>query len=191
LRKRVVLELQALGKPALGDGQHLREEPVLHLAVETVLRGPVGAFLGHGGAINAILVDFYPSPPAAPGADGHSQADPYPVALAAGASVLTADFGYRPAGVADSGVIGDLIWVESDGDGRFGAGDVGQAGVTVELSQNNEVIAATTSGAGGRYSFVRLPAGTYALQVSDDFGVLAGLAPPGPRAAARPDNKKK
>jgi len=149
---------------------------------------PAGNYLVHVSATNAILVDFDPSPPGTPGADGHSQADPYPVALAAGASVLTADFGYRPAGVADSGVIGDLIWVESDGDGRFGASDVGQAGVTVELSQNNEVIAATTSGAGGRYSFVRLPAGTYALQVSDDFGVLVGLAPTVMGAAPGQDN---
>ncbi|MGC8782073.1 MAG: SdrD B-like domain-containing protein, partial [Anaerolineae bacterium] len=142
----------------------------------------------HVSATNAVLVDGLPSPLGTPGADGHNQADPYPIALAPGASVLTADFGFRPAGVADSGVIGDLVWVESDGDGFSGAGDVGQAGVTVELSQNGEVIAATTAGAGGRFSFVHLPAGVYSLQISDDFGVLAGLSPTVPGAAPGQDN---
>lgn len=174
-------------------------EPIIATAVTSstldVLSGnyrfvgvPAGNYLVHVSATNAILVDYVPAPLGAPNADGHNQADPYPVALAVGANVLTADFGYSPAVAPESGVIGDLVWVESDGDGRFGAGDVGQAGVTVELSQNGEVIAATTSGAGGRYSFVRLPAGTYALQVSDDFGVLAGLTSTVAGAAPGQDN---
>ncbi|MCX7671314.1 MAG: hypothetical protein N2439_14755, partial [Anaerolineae bacterium] len=120
---------------------------------------PTGNYLVHVSATNAVLVDYLPSPLGTPNADGHHQADPYPVTLAAGANIVTADFGFRSAGVPHSGMIGDLVWIETDGDGRFGAGDSGQAGVTIELSQNDEVIALTTTGADGRYRFVHLPAG--------------------------------
>ncbi len=37
LRERVVLAMDALGEPALGDREHLREEPGLNLAVERVI----------------------------------------------------------------------------------------------------------------------------------------------------------
>ncbi len=149
---------------------------------------PAGNYLVHVSAVNALLLDYRQAPLGTPNADGHNQADPYPVTLAAGGRVLTADFGYFLADLPDSGMIGNQLWVESDGDAAFGGADVGQAGVTVELSQAGEVIAATTSGAGGQYSFVHLPAGTYNLQVSDDFGVLAGLTPTAIGAAPGQDN---
>ncbi len=149
---------------------------------------PAGNYLVHVSAVNAVLLDYRPAPLGTPGTDGHNQADPYPVTLLAGGRALTADFGYVLAALSDSGMIGNLLWVESDGDGLFGSADVGQAGVTIELSQAGEVIAATTSGAGGQYSFIHLPAGTYSLEVSDDFGVLAGLTPTAPGPTPGQDN---
>ena len=151
---------------------------------------PAGAYLVHVSATNAIFLDYLKAPPGTPGGDNQNQADPYPINLPAGATRLTADFGYYLAGFPDSGVIGNLLWIENDGDGAFAftGGDAGQAGVTIELSQAGSVVAATTTGASGRYSFLRLPAAVYSLQVSDDFGVLAGLIPTLPGAAPGQDN---
>lgn len=148
---------------------------------------PAGAYLIHVSATNALLLDYEKSPLGTPDANGHNQRDPYPVVLAAGASVLTADFGYHLAGFPDSRMIGNLVWVERDGDGGFTAADVGQPGVTIELSQGEETVA-TTTGASGQYSFIRLPAGVYSLRVSDDFGVLAGLSATATGAAPGQDN---
>ena len=138
---------------------------------------PSGNYLIRVSATNAILVDYVKSPLGSVGVNNHNQADPYPVSLPAGGANRTADFGFHLAGLPDSGVIGNLVWVETDADGIFEmqSRDVGQAGVTIELALAGEIVATTTTGASGRYSFLRLPAAAYSVTVADDFGVLAGL----------------
>jgi len=137
---------------------------------------PAGRYLVHVSDTNAVLNDYEKSVLGTAGADGHNQADPYAIVLAAGGSNLTADFGYVRAARPDIGVIGNQVWVEDDGNGVFDPmdGDLGVAGVTVALLQNGSVIATTTTGASGDYSFVGLPAGTYAVTVTDVFNVLSG-----------------
>ena len=57
-------------------------------------------------------------------------------------------------------------------------GDFGQPGVTIELlSSSGQVLATTTTGASGDYSFLHLPAGDYQVQVSDAQGVLTDYDP--------------
>ena len=45
LRKRVVLAREAIRQPALGDGQHLREQPALDLRHEPMRLLPLWPFL--------------------------------------------------------------------------------------------------------------------------------------------------
>jgi len=190
-----------LVRDANGNGAWDDGEPIIATAISSSVLDadggnyrftgvPAGTYLVHVSATNAVLLDYLKAPLGAAGADNQNQTDPYPINLAAGATHLAADFGYYLAGFPDSGVIGNLLWVENDGDGvfAFAGSDAGQAGVTIELSQAGSVVAATTTGASGRYSFLRLPAATYSLSVSDDFGVLAGLAPTRLGAAPGQDN---
>ncbi|NOZ71341.1 MAG: DUF11 domain-containing protein [Chloroflexi bacterium] len=138
---------------------------------------PADDYLVHVSDTNAVLIDYYRGPLGTPGVDGDSQADPYSIlGFPAGGSDLTADFGFIPANRDNVSVIGNQIWLEVDGDGVFNPinGDVGQAGVTVELLDVfGQVIATTTSGASGDYSFTGLPAGPYSVQVTDTFAILS------------------
>ena len=129
----------------------------------------------HVSDTNAVLIDYLKSPLGTAGVNNNNQSDPYAIALGLGADNLTADFGYYPIDVLNNGVIGNQVWIETDANGLFAPldGDVGQAGVTVELWQNNQVIMETTTGASGDYAFVHLNQGDYTVRVSDDFGVLA------------------
>ncbi|MCO6450999.1 MAG: DUF11 domain-containing protein, partial [Caldilineales bacterium] len=114
------------------------------------------------------------------GADDNSQAQPYAVDLTSASTNLTADFGYTRAGSIGSGfptgIIGNQIWYDPDGDGLFepANGEAGIAGVTIELYLGGSLVATTTTGSSGNYIFTELAAGTYTVTVSDDFDVLAG-----------------
>ena len=91
------------------------------------------------------------------------------------------------------GVIGNQVWYEADGDGLYepGEGEAGIAGVTVALYRDARLIATTMTGASGQYAFTGLTAGRYTVQVSDEFGVLAGLMPstPGPQPGEDGNNQ--
>ncbi|HEY0733863.1 MAG TPA: SdrD B-like domain-containing protein [Herpetosiphonaceae bacterium] len=95
------------------------------------------------------------------------------VGLAANASFLGADFGYRNTALAD---ISGAIWNDLDVDGRDdGAGEPQISGVTVALiDASGNVIATTTTNASGAYSFNDLPAGSYSVKVTDSAGILDG-----------------
>ncbi|MCB1054930.1 MAG: carboxypeptidase regulatory-like domain-containing protein, partial [Acidobacteria bacterium] len=96
--------------------------------------------------------------------DGIATANTATVALATGESNSAVDFGYRSAVVAGS--IGDRVWLDSDGDGVQDAGEAGVVGATVDLlDETGTVIATTTTGADGLYSFPGLPAGIYTVVV--------------------------
>ena len=138
---------------------------------------PGGKYLAHVSDTNAVLNDYFKSVLGSqPGQDNNNQADPYAITLAAGGSNLTADFGYVRASRPNTGVIGNQVWLERDGNGLFAPadGDLGVAGVTVALLQGGAVIATTTTGASGDYSFTGLPAGTYAVTVTDVYNVMLG-----------------
>lgn len=140
---------------------------------------PTGNYLVHVSDVNGVLIDFAKSPLGAPNIDNNNQADPYPVSLPQGATILTADFGYQDKDDGfggPEGAIGNQVWIETDGDGLFDPlhGDFGQAGVTVELLKDNLPYRTTTTGASGRYAFLRLPDGNYRVSVNDLAEVLTG-----------------
>ena len=137
---------------------------------------PAGRFLIHVSDTNGTLLDYNQGSLGQPDTDNHSQSDPYVVVLASGESSVLADFGYYVRIQPSVGLIGNQVWVDSDGDGLYNAGgsDEELAGVTLELLQNSVVTRTITSGAGGAYAFTGLAAGVYQVRVADPFGILNG-----------------
>ena len=60
--------------------------------------------------------------------------------------------------------IGDVTWIDANKDGRQDDDEQVLPGVTVELIQDGEVIATTTTDERGRYLFDELPAGEYRVK---------------------------
>ena len=110
--------------------------------------------------------------------DGDSKLQPYQINLGANQTNATADFGYvRTGRTNESGIIGNQVWYETDGDGIYepGQGDQGVEGVTVELLDvQSRVVMTTTTGASGDYVFTSLISGTYQVRVTDAVKVLDG-----------------
>jgi hypothetical protein len=78
------------------------------------------------------------------------------------------------AGLVGSYALGDTVWRDNNGNGVMDTDDVGVAGVTVELQDDNEkVLASTTTSDTGRFTFDGLAAGSYQLKF--------GTPPPGLR----------
>ncbi|WP_138465644.1 SdrD B-like domain-containing protein [Poseidonocella sp. HB161398] len=88
------------------------------------------------------------------------------------------------AGIADPATaeIGDLVFLDADGDGVYADGvDAGLSGVVVTLyDADGKAVATTVSGASGAYRFAGLAAGSYQV----GFGAVAGLALTAASAAA-------
>ncbi|MDW7672044.1 MAG: SdrD B-like domain-containing protein, partial [Bacillota bacterium] len=82
------------------------------------------------------------------------------------------------------GVIGDLVWLDSNRNGVFDTGEGGIPGVTVILRDGltNEIIAVTVTSSDGSYFFRDLPPGTYTVEV-DATTLPPGVAPTYPSAA--------
>jgi uncharacterized repeat protein (TIGR01451 family) len=97
--------------------------------------------------------------------DGAGSAHATSVVLAAGQSVVDADFGYR-----GSSSIGDYVWNDADGDGNQDSDELPLGGVTVflDIDLNGNFDAnepsAVTNAAGG-YVIGNLPAGSYRVTV--------------------------
>jgi len=88
------------------------------------------------------------------------------VTLGAGEMTTVEDFGYQ-----GTGSIGDLIWEDLNGDGVVDPGEMGMAGVTVELKDSLCVVIATTmTDANGNYIFDNLPPGDYTILVTPPAG---------------------
>ncbi len=115
----------------------------------------------------------------------------YQVTLSAGQDNLTADFGYNwnPTADVNSGTqnataaLGDRVWIDTNGNGRQDAGEVGVRGATVSLyydGGNDGVYddlytvggytATRTTDQNGNYIFDGLPPGAYVVQVTSDSG---------------------
>lgn len=103
--------------------------------------------------------------------------DPRPVTIAAGSVLTNVDFGY--VAPVNTGVIGNYIWADADGDGVQDAGEVGIAGVVVELYDSAGVLVDTvTSAADGSYLFTNVPLGEdFTVQLSSLDPALLGYAP--------------
>ncbi len=69
-------------------------------------------------------------------------------------------------GLDCGGDIGDYVWDDANGDGIQDADEVGLAGVTVTLvDENNQVVATQVTDANGGYYFADVPAGTYTVVI--------------------------
>ncbi len=117
------------------------------------------------------------------------------LALAAGQSLSTADFGYAPN--ATKAAIGDYIWSDADNDGIQDPGEPGIQGVTVALKSagadgifgtaDDMTVATTTTDAAGRYLFTNIDPGEYSVDVTDTGGKLSGYTlKVGPQSSTDP-----
>lgn len=80
--------------------------------------------------------------------------------LTAGATESSVD-----AGIFCAAAIGDVVWSDTNNNGRQDAGEPGIGGVTVRLLDANGVqVATTTTGANGNYLFDNLVPGTYTVE---------------------------
>lgn len=110
-----------------------------------------------------------------------------PILLAPGDVYVNADFGYQPT--SNYASIGDTLWLDTDRNNSWTAGEPFLAGVTVALIRDTDgdgiwdagepIIATDVTDANGQYQFDRLPAsGTedYLVWVNDTANVLDGLS---------------
>ena len=115
------------------------------------------------------------------GLDLTTPPEPRVVALGGGEQNLDVDFGYMC-----TGIIGDYVWLDENGDGIQDGTESGLSGVTVELNIGDELIATNVTDSTGEYLFIDLCDGTYTVDV-DDSTLLDGLdltTPPEPRVVA-------
>ncbi len=72
--------------------------------------------------------------------------------------------------------VGDLIWVDANANGIQENNEAGTGNVSLELyaSGQSQVVASTTTNAGGGYSFRNLPAGFYEVKVADSNFTAGG-----------------
>jgi SdrD B-like domain len=115
----------------------------------------------------------YTASPSNQGGDAtkDSNGSPASVTLATDSSIdMTIDFGFTKG----TGVIGDFVWNDLNGNGIQDSGEPGIAGVTVTLS--GAASGSTTTDANGYYSFTGLSAGSYTVTVATPAGYNATLS---------------
>jgi uncharacterized protein (DUF2141 family) len=89
----------------------------------------------------------------------------FDVDLAPGQDFLDADFGFTSVSGPDPlGSIGDMVWLDLDGDGILDSAETGIVNVTVTLSGPGGDSTAITDGS-GMYLFTDLAAGSYTVTV--------------------------
>ncbi len=94
-------------------------------------------------------------------------------ALAAGASDLTKDFGYK---ATVSHTISGTIWEDTNAEGTLDGTETNRfVGITIRLIDGNDnILATTTTISDGTYAFDQIPDGSYTLEVTDSKDSLLG-----------------
>jgi hypothetical protein len=103
------------------------------------------------------------------------------VVLIGGIEYTTADFGYNWSSINEtdnntgSGMIGDRVWIDANGNGKQDPGEPGQYNVTLQLitagadgffgTADDVVAASTTTDYAGNYAFDSLNAGAYIIRI--------------------------
>ena len=119
-----------------------------------------------------------------PGGPGTLTVSPA-ILLSAGETDNTVDFGFMDPG------IGNLVWLDKNGNGRVDAGEPGLSNVVVQLYGTNaldgttypsfQLLLETTTDADGYYLFTALASGSYFVRIP-----AANFAPGGPLRPYRP-----
>jgi hypothetical protein len=167
------------------DGDGIPEPNELFATMPTDSNGqylftglPAGNYLVQVSDTAHVLENYVPTTIIGGVADNTNKAQPYAVTLAAGATNLTADFGYVLNDlVVDKGIIGNQVWFEMDGDGIYEPqnGEIGLEGVTVQIYRNGQLIGEMETGAFGLYAFTDLAAGTYTVTIASNATTAAVL----------------
>lgn len=77
----------------------------------------------------------------------------------------------RDLGLYEYASLGDLVWLDTNGNGIQDGGDTALAGVTVELLDSDDnVINSTTTDSTGNYAFTNLVPGDYSIKVTAPGG---------------------
>ncbi|MEM8998410.1 MAG: SdrD B-like domain-containing protein, partial [Acidobacteriota bacterium] len=138
----------------------------------STLSGPAGAYAFAPGPGSYYLEVVAPAgmafAPRDQGADDGADSDvnvgsgtTSPVALGAGEIVTDLDAGLEPA------VIGDRVWLDSNGDGRQQPLEVGFGGAAVRLlDAAGQEVAATVTDGQGLYGFAGVASGSYRVEVA-------------------------
>lgn len=164
--------MMTLYRDANGNGTL---EPGTDTLVTTATSTPDGSYLITGITPSLAGTDVYFVTAATPA--GYTATTPTTVRFTnvqQGGSYLSADFGFLPSGASFS--ITDRVWYDANGNGAFGAGETGIAGVTVELlNGTGNVIGTTITAADGTFSFTGLPGSgaDYTTRINDSSNVLA------------------
>ena len=97
-----------------------------------------------------------------PSGDDHAKASPYAVTVEAGVTDNRADFGF--VGWAR---VGDFVYRDADGDGRFDGEDGPLGGVVVSLIDDGSdaLVGTTVTAADGRYGFAAVRPGSYRVEI--------------------------
>ena len=108
---------------------------------------------------------------------GDGGIDPKPVSVAPGDTVEDVDFGY--ISTPGTGIIGDRVWNDADGDGIQDAGESGIEGVVLTLTDSTgAVVATTTTNANGDYLFTNVAFGEdYVISIDESDTALTGFSP--------------
>ena len=80
---------------------------------------------------------------------------------------------------ATGATVGDLVWNDVNQNGVQDAGELGLAGVVVQLVRGGVVVASTTSSSSGQYAFSNVTAGTYTLVFQPPSGYAISPAQQG------------
>jgi len=102
--------------------------------------------------------------------------------VAASASVLYADSGFKQKAAGTTFSIQDKVWLDTDADGTKDTGENGIAGVTVALlDAASNVIATATTDSNGDFQFTGVPGNkNYSWRITDQSGILSnyyGITP--------------
>ena len=147
------------------------------VVVATTTTGPDGSYLFTGVVPGKYTVDVVTTTLPGGGAGyvltsgPQSRGNPtVPFTVVPRDAYLRADFGFdKPATFS----ITDAVWLDSDEDGVFDAGERPFGGITVALlNASGNVVATTTSAPDGSFTFSGLENGTYTVRMTDASGTL-------------------
>ena len=133
------------------------------------------------GGVRQIVVTAEGTPasllPVAPPVDGSepAPAPPDPVPGTAGTLPMVA---VEITAVVDpvTARVADRAWIDTDADGTFDDGEPPAAGVPITLLGTAGPVATTSTDQAGRFEFIDLPPGVYAVEAQLPFGLISARA---------------